>query len=160
VQYDDSDREAEVSLFHRHRSRKGGRTGQSLVEFALVFPIVIVLLLAIFDLGRLVFAYNDITNAARQGARTAIINQGGTAAVDRVIQMATSLGLTAADVDIEYAASDGSDCHDTAGKYTLACQVNVTVSFDWTPITPVIGNIVGPMTVTSTSQMPIERIFP
>jgi Flp pilus assembly protein TadG len=140
--------------------RRGGR-GQGLVEFALVFPIVIVVLLAIFDLGRLVFAYNDITNAARQGARTAIINQGGTAAQDRVIQMATSLGLTATDVDITYAESDGSDCHDPqTGKYTLACQANVTVQFEWTAITPVIGNIVGPMTVTATSQMPIERIFP
>ena len=33
------------------------------------------LLLAIFDLGRAVFAYNDITNAAREGARLAIVNQ-------------------------------------------------------------------------------------
>ena len=145
----------------RGAPRRHGRRGQALVEFALVFPIVIVVLLAIFDLGRLVFAYNDITNAARQGARTAIINQGGTAAEDRVIQMSTSLDLKATDVDIEYADSAGGDCHDPqTGKYTLACQVTVTVQYDWTAITPVIGNIVGPMTVTATSQMPIERIFP
>ena len=117
----------------RGAPRRHGRRGQALVEFALIFPILIILLIAIFDLGRLVFAYNDITNAARQGARTAIINQGGTAAVDRVIQMATSLGLKTTDVDVEYADSDGGDCHDPlTGKYTLACQVNVTVRFDWT----------------------------
>jgi Flp pilus assembly protein TadG len=137
--------------------RRRNRSGQSLVEFALIFPIVIVLLIAIFDLGRLVFAYNDITNAARQGARTAIIDQGGTSAEDRVIAMSTSLGLTPADVDITYIESDGTDC---PTPKTLACQVVVTVRFAWTPITPVIGNIVGPMTVTATSQMPIERIFP
>ena len=142
-------------MIRRRRSRQG--SGQSLVEFALIFPIVIILLIAIFDLGRLVFAYNDITNAARQGARTAIINQGGTAAEDRVIQMGTSLGLNAADVDITYIEFDGTAC---PTPKTLACQVVVTVSFDWAPITPVIGNIVGPMTVTATSQLPIERIFP
>jgi Flp pilus assembly protein TadG len=139
----------------RRRSRRW--SGQSLVEFALIFPILIILLIAIFDLGRLVFAYNDITNAARQGARTAIINQGGTAAQDRVIQMGTSLGLQPADVDITYIEFDGSAC---PTPKTLACQAVVTVRFAWSPITPVIGNIVGPMTVTATSQLPIERIFP
>jgi Flp pilus assembly protein TadG len=142
------------------RSRRS-RRGQSLVEFALVFPIVIVILLAIFDLGRLVFAYNDIGNAARQGARTAIIDQTGNNARDRVIQMATSLGLTASDVQVSYADSDGNDCHDlNTGKLTLACQATVTVDFKWSAITPVIGSIVGPITVTTTAQMPIERIYP
>ena len=144
----------------RRQSRRTGR-GQSLVEFALVFPIVVVILLAIFDLGRLVFAYNDIGNAARQGARTAIIDQGGTHARDRVIEMATSLGLQATDVDVQYAKSDGSSCRDPkTGLYTLACQATITVQFEWSAITPVIGNIVGPITVTTTAQMPIERIYP
>jgi Flp pilus assembly protein TadG len=141
------------------RRRRGTRRdkGQSIVEFALIFPVLIILLIAIFDLGRLVFAYNDITNAARQGARTAIVDQGGSAAENRVIGMGTSLNLTATDVDITYIEADGTDC---PTPKTLACQVVVTVRYAWTPITPVIGNIVGPMTVTATSQMPIERIFP
>jgi Flp pilus assembly protein TadG len=142
----------------RQRSPSRARVrGQSLVEFALVFPIVIVILLAIFDLGRLVFAYNDIGNAARQGARTAIVDQGGNNARDRVIEMATSLGLQASDVDVSYIKSDGTAC---PTPKTLACQVVVTVNFDWSAITPVIGNIVGPITVTTTAQMPIERIYP
>ena len=131
--------------------------GQSLVEFALVFPIVVVILLAIFDLGRLVFAYNDIGNAARQGARTAIIDQAPNHARDRVIQMATSLGLQASDVVVSYIESDGSAC---PTPKTIACQAVITVSYDWSAITPVIGNIVGPITVTTTAQMPIERIYP
>ena len=35
-----------------------------------------------------------------------------------------------------------------------------TVDYDWQAITPVIGNIVGPVTVTAVSKMPIERVFP
>jgi hypothetical protein len=34
------------------------------------------------------------------------------------------------------------------------------VSATWSPITPLVGNLVGAMTLTGTSQMPIERVFP
>ena len=57
-------------LRRRERSK-----GQGLVEFALAFPIVILLIVAVFDVGRLVFVYNSLTNAAREGARLAIVNQ-------------------------------------------------------------------------------------
>ena len=49
--------------------------GQGLVEFALVFPVFILLLFGILDLGRAVYAYNTIGDAAREGARVAIVNQ-------------------------------------------------------------------------------------
>ena len=57
-----------------HRAVSRGR-GQTLVEFALVLPVFILVLVSLFDLGRGVFAYNTLTNAAREGARLAIVNQ-------------------------------------------------------------------------------------
>src|SRR5262249_48268369 len=104
--------------FQRSRSRRGGR-GQSPAEVALPVPIVVVILLAIFDLGRLIFAYNDIGNAARQGARTAIIDQAPNHARDRVIQMATGVDLDPSKVDVTYIKSDGTAC---PSPKTLACQ--------------------------------------
>ena len=47
-----------------HHSR-----GQSLVEFALVLPLFVLLLVGVFDLGRAFFAYIAISNAAREGTR-------------------------------------------------------------------------------------------
>jgi Flp pilus assembly protein TadG len=41
---------------------------QSLVEFALVFPVLLVLALAAVDYGRAYFDYISVTNAARNGA--------------------------------------------------------------------------------------------
>ena len=55
---------------YRRRKR-----GQALVEFALVFPIFLLAMFGLFDIGRAVFAYNEITNAAREGTRMAIVNQ-------------------------------------------------------------------------------------
>ena len=50
--------------------------GQDLVETALVLPLLLLLLLSIVQLGIVFFQYNSISNAAREGARYAIIHPG------------------------------------------------------------------------------------
>jgi Flp pilus assembly protein TadG len=144
-------------MLPRLRSADSSR-GQGLVEFALIFPILMLLLIAIFDGGRLVFAYNDISNAARVGARVAIVNQGSNAARTATIGQATSLGLTNADVTVSYRTADLSGACPT--PYQLGCVAEVSVTFDWQAITPVIGSVMGPVTLTTESRMPIERVYP
>lgn len=55
----------------RDRSR-----GQALVEFALIFPIFILLLVSIFDLGHVVWANDSLATAAREAARFAVVHGG------------------------------------------------------------------------------------
>lgn len=57
----------------RSASRRRGR-GQALVEFALIAPMLFLLIIGIIELGRLVFFYHTINNAAREGARYAIVH--------------------------------------------------------------------------------------
>ena len=45
------------------------QVGQSLVEFALILPLFVLIVVGIFDLGRAFFAFIDISNAAREGVR-------------------------------------------------------------------------------------------
>jgi hypothetical protein len=45
---------------------------QALIEFALVSPVLLLLLFGIIDLGRAVFYYDTLGHAAREGARTAV----------------------------------------------------------------------------------------
>ena len=52
------------------RSRR--TRGQALAEFALVVPVMLLLLLIAIDFGRLYFTYLGVTNAAREGAAFAI----------------------------------------------------------------------------------------
>jgi hypothetical protein len=54
--------------------RRNDSRGQSLVEFALIFPIFILLLVSIFDLGHVVWANDSLSNAAREGARFAVVH--------------------------------------------------------------------------------------
>lgn len=64
----------------QHLLRRRER-GQALVEFALVFPLFMLLLLAVFDFGRVIWVHNMVQNAAREAARYAIVH-GGTATTE------------------------------------------------------------------------------
>lgn len=56
------------------RSRRRRRTrGQSLVEFALVLPVFLMILSGIMDMGFLLYSRMTVINAAREGARVATI---------------------------------------------------------------------------------------
>jgi Flp pilus assembly protein TadG len=57
----------------RHRRRIRTR-GQTLVEFSLVAFLTIVLLLSIVEISRMVLVYTTVANAARAGARYAIVH--------------------------------------------------------------------------------------
>lgn len=50
----------------------GGQRSQALIEFALVSPVLLLLLFGIVDIGRAVFYYDTLNHAAREGARTAV----------------------------------------------------------------------------------------
>ena len=49
--------------------------GQSLVEFALILPIILILLLGIVEFGLILYNQHVITNASREGARYGIVVQ-------------------------------------------------------------------------------------
>ena len=54
--------------------RRRDPRGQTLVEFAFVLPLFIFLLVAIFDLGHVVWANDTLANGAREAARYAIVH--------------------------------------------------------------------------------------
>jgi hypothetical protein len=61
----------------RRRSRRSGTrslAGQALVEFALVAPIFFLVLFSIIEFGRYVYNVEILNNAAREGARYAIVH--------------------------------------------------------------------------------------
>lgn len=52
---------------------RAGQRGQTLVEFALTIPILMLLCVGMLDIGWGVYYYNTISNAAREGARFGIV---------------------------------------------------------------------------------------
>jgi Flp pilus assembly protein TadG len=138
--------------------------GQTLVEFSLALPVIILLFLGLFDFGRAIFAFNTVSNAARDGARVAIVDQRSTAGVSNAAQAAADqaigLGLDPSDanaVRVQYLDPDNpaDPCDPDWGEWA-GCIAEVRVQYVFNAATPVIGNIIGPITVGSTSQLPIE----
>lgn len=54
------------------RDRFDGQRSQALIEFALISPVLLLLIFGIIDIGRAVFYYDTLTHAAREGARAAV----------------------------------------------------------------------------------------
>lgn len=50
--------------------------GQALVEFSIVFVLFMVLLMAVVDLGRGIYIFNGVSQAAREIARTTSVHPG------------------------------------------------------------------------------------
>ena len=66
---------------HRRGYRGGGLTSspahsvqrsQALIEFALISPVLLLLIFGVIDIGRAVFYYDTLSHAAREGARTGV----------------------------------------------------------------------------------------
>jgi Flp pilus assembly protein TadG len=55
-------------------TRWRSRAGQSLVEMAMVLPVLVFLTFGLLDFGRAYYFQVSITNAAREGARVGILN--------------------------------------------------------------------------------------
>ncbi|HEX5014454.1 MAG TPA: TadE family protein [Candidatus Limnocylindrales bacterium] len=149
--------------------RKGrSRThAQAIVEFALVLPIFLLILFGIIDAGRLIVTYNTLANSARSAARVAIVNQStaGTDTCDTLSATAwpvgcgvvagSAAGVEEADILLTYLnPTDTGPCV----TLKIGCIVQVDVSGHFEALTPFIGQLIGPIDLTSTTKMPIENV--
>ena len=152
------------SVFNNSHGRR--TRGQALTEFALIIPIFILLIVAAIDIGRGVFAYNSITNGAREGARIAIVNQSVTLIRDRVrletfiadapaANAANCPGGTGTSICVRFYKSTPNADPTTNAQCTtptVGCVAVVTLKSVYTPITPIIKNNLYPSGVTFTSS--------
>jgi len=137
--------------------------GQSMVEFALVVPIFLVIVLGIVDFGMALRAYVTIENAAREGARYGVVDCDSTADVteikNKVVDMSGGL-LEAADVavDADSVSSGNQNC--TSSLPAAGGTITVTATHTYNMITP-LGNLVtslsGPITLSASTTMRTEN---
>jgi hypothetical protein len=122
--------------------------GQTLVEFALILPAFLLLVVFIFDFGRAVYYYSAIHNAAREGARYGAVNpiRASSTSVyadiagmkNEVIKFAVGMGLS--DCDITFADIDPA-FYESAGGITNA-TVRVEVEYKFYPVTPLVSQFI------------------
>ncbi|MBC5811545.1 MAG: pilus assembly protein [Candidatus Eremiobacteraeota bacterium] len=142
--------------------RRQGQRGSVLVEFALVIPVAILLLFGIIEMANAVFAYDLVTNAARLGARYAIVrgsdcSVSGCPATSASIQtyvQGLSSGVNTASLTVTTTWSANGTCK-TAPYQAAGCLVTVNVSYPYSLIMhPIVKS---GWTMTSTSKMIISQ---
>lgn len=161
-------------------ARRTARRGQSAVEFALVLPLFILALTGVLDISRMLAIHGAAVTATREGARygAAIGNgQGGVpryvdcAGIRAAVRNASSTLVTLSDAQIRISHDNGAGTarsqpcapHGTgpaAGDIQNLDRVLVQVTVTYEPVTPVIGALIGPITLVSVDRRTIVLEIP
>lgn len=121
--------------------------GQSLVETALITPLIILLLAGIIDFGLLFNNYLIISNASREGARLAAVGMDDSGIVTRIYNLTSSLDSSRLTVSVTPAES-----YRKRGN-----EVIVSITYNNELITPIISSILpNPIKIKASTTMRIE----
>ena len=108
----------------------GPRTqgGTTTVEFAIVGAVVLTLLFAIVEFGRIIYSLNVLDEGVRRGARLAAVCAVNDPAIANAAVLAPLPGLSTSNVVTEYLSQNGTPLGDPAGAdYTAIRYVRVRI---------------------------------
>ncbi len=131
----------------RYRSQKGA----ALVEAAITIPIILLISVGIFEFGRAYQTWQVLTNAAREGARLAVINGSTdadvTARVRNYMQAGSLDNYSTATITIQRAvALTGAD---------TASQIQINYPFQFMVLNPVV-RLIAPSDTTTGAPITMQ----
>ena len=127
--------------------------GQTAVEFALIAPLLVILLLAIIQFGVAFHNYVTITDAARAGARQAIVARFASGNFTDATQTVKN---AASSLDPKLLNKPGAISITSSGGMVAGSQVTVTVNYPYTIDIPLIGLTVSSGTLTAVAKEELE----
>ncbi len=147
------------------RPRVRRADGQSLVEFALVFPVFLLLLFGLIDIGRFVYSANALNQAAREGARfgsvgawaeTCKANRETCVEAETKNRLAAVPGATATASCTRYLTTQNTWVGATGG-----CRTNdllaVEVKAKFQILTPIFGQLLNGVIIEGYSQVTVNQ---
>jgi Flp pilus assembly protein TadG len=131
------------------QNRKIGQNGAATVEFAIILPMLVLLILGTIEFGLMFYNKQILTNASREAARAAItgitVSEVKQIVLNycngRLLKLDGFINLSAADIDVP--SLDGSD-------------LSVAVSFDYNFLLSQIIGIINPITISGRTIMRME----
>ena len=123
--------------------------GATLVEFAIVGTLALVVLFGVLEIARAIFVANALAEATRRGARMAAVCPINDPAIAQVATFNVSGGgntspivknLDVSDFVLEYLDRDGAVIQDPAGSFLLIRYIQVrVVNFEHTLLIPFVS---------------------
>lgn len=124
------------------------RVGAAVVEFAIVAPVFMLLVFGMIEYGRMVMVQQMLTNAAREGARKAVLEGATEDAVETIVREYLESGnISVEDSEIGVSFDPGNN----------RAAVSISVPFtrvSWLP-TPLY---LGGRALNASSTMRLERV--
>jgi Flp pilus assembly protein TadG len=128
----------------QHRKKEHG---QNLLEFALVLPMLAIVVFGVLDLGRVFFATISLTNAAREGVRFLTIHPNDisneyeafwgakSAAIDEANY--SGISVSASQVDVICSNADSDDYCDSGSPASVTVTYDFDLVLGWVLPTPI-----------------------
>lgn len=107
--------------------------GQSLIEFVLVLPVILIMLIGMIEFGIMFNSYLTLNNAARDGARMASVGNGDGEINSRIDEITGNLDPAYMTITI----NPGEGSRDRGDS------VQVTIDYEHHVFTPFIGSFIG-----------------
>jgi TadE-like protein len=145
-------------LDHARPRRRDGRLGQSLPEFALTLPMVLLLVLFGVDFGRVFLGWVTLTNAVREGANFAAINPTAWGPETNLVAQAEYRRLMLAETaDINCTLPSPMPAPSFPSGTGIGSPAVVAITCRFGVITPIVNLLVGnEVSVTASSAFPIR----
>jgi Flp pilus assembly protein TadG len=128
-------------------NRRRRERGQDLIEYALILPVLLLLIFGVVELALIFFSYNTISDAAREAARWGVIVDAGVYRTEPNIEAKAREVTEAARL---YTAVPAATVDTTANT------VRVVVTYEMDPIAPIIGFPKITLRAVSTKQIELE----
>jgi Flp pilus assembly protein TadG len=140
------------------RTSTNGERGQALLEVALTLPLLLLVAIGIFEFGRAYQTWQVLTNAAREGARVAVLPGSNDAAVEDRVQEYLEAGLLSAADEVDVTIDRDTEISLGAGTAS-ASMVQIDYPFTFMVLQEIAtlvvdGSTAGePLTMTTSATM-------
>jgi Flp pilus assembly protein TadG len=132
--------------------RNARERGSAAVEFALVVPVLLLILLGIVEYGRVYFMQNSITNAARVGARAMVVDS-----VNGIANPAADAKAKAAAAAVAVSPAVTSGQVSVPATCPSGGAVTVTITYPISQLTRFLPSAAYPTRLIGTAQMQCEN---
>ncbi len=143
----------------RIRARLAGEQGTALLETALTLPLLLLVSVGIFEFGRAYQTWQVLTNAAREGARIAVLPNQVAGAVDARVRSYLTSGQLANAANATIAVNPNATISLGGGATASASLVTIGYPFQFIVLQPVARLLVSgatmgaPITLTAAAEM-------
>jgi Flp pilus assembly protein TadG len=145
---------ASVTKTQRLRSERGAE----LIEFALVLPLLLFIIMGLVDFGFMFQRFEVVTNAAREGARMAVLPSYVNADVEARVRAYMTTGGVAATTSNSTVATTDVTIPTGGGPTLQGKRVQVTYASPYLFLGPIAGWFGGTFTTANLTAVAIMRV--